>query len=138
MPTTGIVNATDFGIYVGVAKIANSTGSTISISQALRTSVNKDDGGWEKSLPGARSWSMSGDGEFQFEANYGPEDLIAAILNRTKISIMFSTEVTGDMRLKGDAYVESFESSGGAEENATFSYSFKGTGPITKEDVPVA
>jgi len=67
MPTIGIANATDIKIYVitsagpppVLAAIANATSGTLSLSQALRVSVNKDDGGWEKALPGARSWVVA-------------------------------------------------------------------------------
>jgi predicted secreted protein len=136
MPTLGIVNATLIGIYVGTTKIANCKSGSLSLSQSFRTSTNKDDLGWEKNLPGARSWSISGDAEFAFDAAYGAEDLVTAINDRTELTLKFSTEVATDMRFTGAAYCESFELSGGAEENASYSFGFKGTGALTKEAVP--
>jgi len=135
MATAGIVNATLIGIYVGTSKIAMATSGSLSINQALRTSINKDDGGWEKSFGGARSWNMSGDSEFAFDSTYGPSQLADAIIAGTKLTLKFSTEVVGDIKFSGEAYIETFEISGGAEENATYSYSFKGTGAITKATV---
>jgi predicted secreted protein len=132
---TGIINATTLGIYVGSTKIANLTGANLSVTQGLRTSVNKDDGGWEKSHPGARSWSMGGDSEFAFDAGYGVDDLYDAIFNRTKLTIKFSTEIAGDYDFEGDAYLESLELSGGAEENATYSFSLKGTAALVRATI---
>lgn len=138
MPTTGIVNATLIGIYVEGVKVAMATSGTLSINQALRTSINKDDLGWEKSLPAGRSWSLSGDSEFAFDSAYTHDDFAALITSRAPVAIKFSTEITGDIRFTGSAYIESLELSGGAEENATYSYSLKGTGVLTKEAVPVS
>lgn len=131
MATTGILNATLIGIYVGTTKIANATSGTLSVTQNLATSINKDDGGWEKSAPAARSWEVSGDSELAFDAAYTIDDLFTAITSRTKLSLRFSTEVTGDQRFTGDAYITSLEVSAGTEENATYSYSFKGTGALS-------
>jgi len=144
MPTLGIVNATNIKIYVITSPgpppkldaIANATSGTASITQGLRTSVNKDDGGWEKSLPGARSWSMSGDSEFAFDAAYGLAELEATVQARTPLLLRFATEESGDIHFSGTGYLESIELSGGAEENATYSYSFKGTGLLKKEQIP--
>jgi len=131
----GIINATTMAIYIGATKIAALTNVSLSLNQALRTSVNKDDGGWEKSLPGARSWGMSGDSEFAFDAGYGVDDLVDAIINRTTLTVMLSTEVSGDYKFSGSALLESIELSGGAEENATYSFSLKGTGAITRATI---
>jgi hypothetical protein len=129
---TGIINATTFAIYVGASKIASLTGTSLSVNQGLRTSVNKDDGGWEKSNPAARSWSVSGDGEFSFDAGYGIDDLYDSIANRTKLSVKYTTLIVGDYDFSGDVYLETLELSGGAEETETYSVGMKGTGPLTR------
>jgi len=144
MANLGIINATNIKLYVVtevgppvvVTPVANATSGTLSVNQALRTSINKDDLGWEKSLPGARSWSMSGDSELAFDAAYGIDDLQAFIQARTPMSVKFSTESEGDTYFSGTAYLESIEVTGGTEENATYSYSLKGSGLLTKDVIP--
>jgi hypothetical protein len=144
MPTIGIVNATNVKIFIITAvgppptltAIANATSGTVSVNQSLRTSVNKDDGGWEKSHPAARSWSMAGESEFSFDAPYGASELEATIQARTPLLVRYGTTESGDIHYSGTAYLESFELSGGAEENEMFSYSLKGTGLLKKEAIP--
>jgi len=132
---TGIINATTLAIYIGTTKIAKLTNVSLSLNQALRSSVNKDDGGWEKSLHGARSWSLSGDSEFAFDSDYGIDDLVDAIISRTTLTVMLSTEISGDYKFSGSALLESIELSAGTEENATYSFSMKGTGAISRTTI---
>ena len=64
MATIGIVNATKLKLYVVTSAgtppkldpVAHQLSGTLSVGHSLNTSVNKDDGGWEKSTPGARNW----------------------------------------------------------------------------------
>lgn len=141
MGTIGIVNATKMRLYVVTSAgtppkldpVANQLSGTLSVGHSLNTSVNKDDGGWEKSRPGARNWAISGDCEFAFDAEYGLAELEAFIANRTMLAVRFSTEESNDYHYRGNCYLESIELSGDAETNLTFSYTFKGTGLLTKE-----
>ena len=133
--TTGIINGTDVGLYIGSSKIANSKSCSISITHSPRRSHNKDTGGYEVGRPGAISWSINQDGEFAFDAAYGAEDLIEAILDRTKLTIKMSTEDSGDFRLTGDIYLDSFEWNAGSEEDATFSISGSNASALTKETI---
>lgn len=141
MGTIGIVNATNINLYVITAAgspptlkaIANALNGTLTIAQSLNTSVNKGDGGWEKSHPGARNWAISGDCEFAFDADYGFADLEALIQSRALFAIRFSTEESNDYHYQGNVYIESLELSGDAETNLTFSYTLKGTGLLTKQ-----
>jgi len=130
--TTGIINGTDVGLYIGTSLIANSKTCSISISHSPRRSHNKDTNGYEVGRPGALSWTINNDGEFAFDAAYGADDLIDAILARTKLTIKMSTEAVGDWKLSGDIYLDSFEMSAGSEEDATFSISGSNAGPLTK------
>lgn len=133
--TTGIINGTDVGLYIGANKIANSKSCSISVTHSPRRSHNKDTSGWEVGRPGALSFSINQDGEFAFDAAYGAEDLVEAILARTKLTIKCSTEDSGDWRLTGDVYLDSFEWNAGSEEDSTFSISASNAGPLTKEAI---
>jgi len=131
--TAGIVNGTDFGLYIGVSKIANAKTGSISVTHSPRSSVNKDTGGWELARPGSLKWTVSQDTEFAFDAAYGAEDLIEAILACTKLTVKFSTENIGDFRLTGDIYLTDFSLSADAEADTTFSISGTAASALTKE-----
>lgn len=141
MATIGIVNATNIKLYVVTSAgpppkldpVAHQLSGTLSVGHSLNTSVNKDDGGWEKSTPGARNWSITGDCEFAFDAEYGLDELEAFIQSRARLAVRFSTEESNDYHYRGYAYLESIELTGDAETNLTFSYTLKGTGVLTKE-----
>lgn len=126
----GIINATSVKIKVAGNVIAKAMNGTLSLGHSLNTSVNKDDLGWEKSTPGARNWSLTGDCEFAFDDGHGANDIVAAIINRTPVAVEFSSDIQGDTEFTGNAYVESFELSGDAETNLSYSYALKGTGAL--------
>lgn len=132
---TGIINATTIKIKVGGNVIGKALNGTLSVGHSLNTSVNKDDGGWEKSTAGARNWSITGDCEFAFDEGHGADDIMDLIISRASVAIEFSTDVAGDYEWTGNAYVESFELSGDAETNLTYSYTLKGTGALSRATI---
>jgi len=133
MATTGIVNGRILRIYVDDAIIDNETECALSVSHTPRTSTNKDDGGWQKTLPGSKSWEASGSGEHEMTTsgeNYST--LFGAMIAGTEVKIDFDTAVTGDKKYTGNAQITSLEISSSSEENVTFSYTFTGNGALTE------
>ena len=140
MATTGVVNSTLFALYVDVAstntKIGYSTDASVSISHSPRDISSKDSNGWMEQLEGQLSFTASVSGHFAFDAAYSALDIEAAVLNRTTLDIVFSTEESGDTFYSGTAYVDSFEiDSSGVEDNVSYSISFTGTGALTSGTV---
>ena len=135
MATTGTVNGTILAIYVGSTKIDTQLDASLSISHEPRTGINKDSGGWEETRPGKKSWEMSGESEFAYDATEGFDQLFDALIAGTEVTLKFSTEVTGDTAYSGAAQITKLESSAGVEEDVKYSYSFKGNGAITKSTV---
>jgi predicted secreted protein len=135
MPTAGIVNATLISIYAGTTKIANITSATLSMTHALREITSNDSAGWEAYAGGKRGWEMSGDSLFTFDGAYTFDDLFALIDGRTTITAKFSTEVTGDKKYSGTAYLTALSATGSTEENETYSFTLKGSGAIAEATV---
>lgn len=133
--TTGIVNGTDLLLYVGGTAVAHSKSHTLSVSHEPRDATTKDSNGWDESLEGMRSWSIDGEALQAFDANYGHSDLLALITTRTKVTVKFSTEVTGDSYWTGEAWLTACELEAGTEESASYSFSFKGTGALSENTV---
>ena len=130
MATTGILNGTLLGIYVGGTLVSHSTSNSISISHSPRSATSKDSGGWSDNLEGLREWSGEGEAYLALNASYGINDLVTIMKGRTKVTIRFSTEVTGNQYFEGQAYLDSISADSSPEESATFSYSFTGTGAL--------
>lgn len=130
MATTGILNGTLLGIYVGGTLVSHSTSNSISVSHSPRSATSKDSGGWSDNLEGLREWSGEGEAYLALNASYGINDLVSIMKARTKVTIRFSTEVSGDQYFEGQAYLDSINADSSPEESATFSYSFTGTGAL--------
>ena len=130
MATTGIINATDFGIYIGGSKIACATSASVSRTMSPRDATCKDSGGNSESLEGLMEWSMEGEGFFALDAAYGFVDLNAVFIARSVVTVRFSTETSGDEYYEGTAFLTDLSSDAGVEESQTFSFSLQGTGVL--------
>ena len=132
MATTGIVNGTAIAIYVGGTKVANLISNDFNLSMATRETTNKDTSGWETSLGGLKSWECTAEGMFAEDASYGYNDLYAVFIAGTAVTIMTSSQVSGDNKYTGQALLTKLDRAHGLEDNTTFTCSFKGTGAPTK------
>jgi len=130
MPTTGIFNGTNLVVLVGTEVVAHSTSCSLSVSTDLPDSTTKDSGGWSEILEGLRSWEVSGDFLLAQDASYGIDDLDTIVQNRTKVTLRFSSETTGDNYWNGNAYMSELSVEAATEESVSFSVSFTGTGAI--------
>lgn len=130
MATQGIINGTDFGIYIAGTKVASATSASISLSMSPRDATSKDSSGWSNSLEGLMEWSAEGEGLFALDAAYGYVDLKSVLTTRTAVTIRFSSEVTGNEYHEGTALLVDLSADSATEESMTYSFSFTGTGPL--------
>jgi len=134
MATTGIVNGNDLGLFIGEVFIACTTDATISLSREVIEATCKDNGGARQVLGGSLSWTMTAAGLWKFDAAYGIEDLVDAILADTTLTARWSMESStiGDFYLEGSVKVTSVEASSPVNGAATWSVTFEGSGLPTK------
>ena len=130
MATTGIINGTDFGIYIAGTKVACATSASISMSMGTRDATCKDSAGWSESLEGLMEWSCDGEGLFALDASYGYVDLKTVLTSRTVVTIRFSSETSGDEYHEGEAFLVDLSTDAATEESMSYSFSFTGTGPL--------
>jgi len=131
MATTGIINGTDLFVSVGGTKVTHSTSCSISFSMETREASTKDSAGYKEVLEGQRSWTIDTEGMTALDAAYGFEELFAAWVARTALTVKFSTADATDQFYQGTAYITSLSADAGTEDSSTFSVSFEGTGSIT-------
>lgn len=131
MATTGIMNGTLLGVYVGSTLVAHATEGSISLSMDTRDATTKDSSGYRDLLEGTRSGSISVSALYAGDATYGVTDLMTAFSNRTTLTVKFSTEVSGDDYWSATCYLTSLEVSAATEDNATYSASFEISGAVT-------
>lgn len=133
MPSTGILNGTLAKVKVAGTTIAHLTSNSLTFDMSTRDASTKDSAGWKESLSGQKSFSGSAEGFFAENASYGYEDLYDVFEARTKVEVIWTTSVVGDMQYRADCFITSLERTDGLEESSTFSVSFEGTGDVTKE-----
>lgn len=137
---TKTLAGTDLAIYLEDVMIGCATEVSISMEVEMTAATCKASNGWAENTPSVKSWSASASGVVKYyatadaAANKGVVDFRAYFKAGTKLTLKYSTEVTGDTFEEGDAYISSIEETAG-DGNATYSISFTGTGPLTTQTV---
>lgn len=143
----GVLNASNFVLYTGAdlstaTPIGFATDCSISISMEPRDTTNKFSLGWRTLAEGLRQFSISASQLFAENATNGEAELYASLNSRVPLafkltvqngSIPDTSEVNGNTRFTGTAWVTSIERSGGIEDNVTFNVTLEGSGVLTRE-----
>jgi len=136
MASTGVNRGGLAAIYVADVKVAYSTSATLNIELGVRDITTKDSSTWIDQAEGLASWSMDCDNLFAEDAAEGFSDLFSDLSGRTSVTVMYSSEVTGDLDYSGTAYVTSLSRSSGLDSDSeTYTASFTGTGSLTEAAV---
>ena len=132
--STSVMNSTDVVIKVGSEIVGKMTSASLSVTMATRDISTKDSAGWMEVLEGQKSWTLSGEGLVVYN-NSGkatPDDIYTYLSNRTAVAIEFGSETTDEKYYTGSGFFTEFSTDAGVEDNATFSFSFQGTGVLTQ------
>lgn len=135
MATTGKVKGTLMLLYVDGVAISGTTSHSMSNAVNMMDATTKDSGGKEEVLPGLRTDSIGFDYLVAFDATYDITLLFALIKNKTKVTLKLGTEVVGDPRYTGSAYLESLETTMGNEANVSGSGTFHVTAGLSEQTV---
>lgn len=131
MATTGIINGTSLGVYVGGTLITHSTSANVSFSMETRDASTKDSAGYREILEGQRSWTIEAEGMTALDAANGFEELFAAWVARTALTVKFATTDATDQFYQGTGYCTSLSVDSGVEDSSTFSATFEMSGTVT-------
>ena len=128
------MNSTDVVIKVGSELVGKMTSASLSVTMATRDISTKDSAGWMEVLEGQKSWTLSGEGLVVYN-NTGkttPDEIYTLLSNRTAVAIEFGSAATDEKYYAGSGFFTEFSTDAGVEDNATFSFSFQGTGVLTQ------
>lgn len=134
-----IINATNVVIKVALTEggtptypLVHCTSASLSISREMIDSTTKSSQGWSESLPGLKSWEISGDGFADVSVAVGaiyPDSIVDRMLEANPIcEVQFEID---SVDYTGSVYINSVSIDGGVEENATYSISMTGTSTLT-------
>ena len=140
MATTGPVNGTLISIYKDVSgtlkKIANATSHSFDISKDMIDVTSKDSAGAKEFIAGEYGWTMNVEAIFEDDASVGAsqqsfKDLATDLLAGTILTVVITTNVTGDEKYTGSAYFMSLSLSAPNNDKATWTGQLQGTGALT-------
>jgi TP901-1 family phage major tail protein len=124
-----IENGTDIIVSIGATPVAYATSGSITITQDLPDATTKDSGGWNESIAGAKSWSISGSGMIDFGASYGGSQIFNNLKNGDLVNVSFGK--TGSGVWSGQARVANLSLTADVEVSATYDFEFTGVGTLT-------
>jgi len=140
MATTGPVNGTLISIYKDVSgtlkKIANATSNSIDISKDMIDVTSKDSAGAKEFIAGEYGYTLNVEAIFEDDASVGAsqqsfKDLATDLLAGTLLTIVMSSNVTGDEKYSGTAFFTSLSLSAPNNDKATWTGTLQGSGALT-------
>lgn len=139
MATTGITNGTLIAIYKDISgtltKIANATSNDFTITKDMIETTNKDSAGAKEYIAGEYGYTMSVEGMFEEDGSVGAliswKEIITDLLAGTSVTIVMTSNVTGDLKLSGSAFFNDLKLTAPKNAVSTFTASIQGTGALT-------
>jgi predicted secreted protein len=140
MATTGLVNGTLVSLYKDVSgtltKIANGTSADFSMTKDTIDATNKDGGSYKEFLVGLNSWTMNFEGIYEEDGSVGStqasaKDILSDLVAGTLVTVVMTSNVTGDMKLSGSALLTNFAWTAPVNDVSTFTCSLQGSGTLT-------
>ena len=129
--TAGVINGSDFLVYVGGTAISYSTSCSLSMTGPGTSTVNhKDSGNWLTKLKkkGA-SWTISCDGMLALDgAGINLRELYDVLNGNKTVTVKFATSEASNYFFSGSAVITSFSLDAPLEEGGTWSCEFEGLG----------
>ena len=128
-----LYEGTTMRIKIGGKTLFHETDCSLSSSIAFKDVASKDTSG-VISIPGAQTWSISTNSLVAESALAAQEDLktlYATHVGKTKVTVEFTTDVSGDVVFTGQAYIETYNLKSTHEETVTGDFNFKGDGDLS-------
>ena len=140
MATTGPVNGTLIRIYKDVSgtlkKIANATSNSLDISKDMIDVTSKDSAGAKEFIAGEYGYTLNVEAIFEDDSSVGAgqisyKDLVTDLLAGTLVTIVMTSNVTGDEKYTGSAFFSSLSLSAPNNDKATWTGTLQGSGALT-------
>ena len=131
----GILDGRTMLLYIDGVAIAGTTGHSMGLGVNMRDATTKDSSGKEAVLPGVSTATIGFDYMVAFDATYGIKNLVLLYVNKTKVALRISSEISGDQKYKGDGYLESLDTDFPNNDNITGSGAFHVTNGITPQTI---
>jgi hypothetical protein len=138
MSATGIVNGTQYLLYIGYSLVVFGTANSFNVEVDTKDISARETNNWKKILPTTRKWSMEFEGKLAYTRPDGSpvpgsklNDIITNFyIGQNKNFIMLKSNQLGASYWGGFAYLSSISIEAPNEDNTTFNLSFTGTNEL--------
>jgi predicted secreted protein len=139
----GKINGKDFQLFIdndpatsgGEVAVGCSNNIELTIDVTMLEGVCRDDNGWQDRQAGTKSWQANVTGFVVYTNTFNVEEIYDIMAAGTKVRAKFTTNISGDLILEGDAYINNFTQTGEIDGFMTYSFSLMSTGELTKSTV---
>lgn len=126
-----VTRGLDILVYIGENAVGGQQNCSLSMEADSIDVSNKNDFGWASFIGGAKSWSVSCDGQFIAD-DAGQSAMMEAFINATNVEIeMKNADET--VYYKGTAQITSIEIEASFDDVCTMSVEFQGLGALAIE-----
>lgn len=123
-----VTRGLDILVYVGDVVVGGQKNCTLSMEAETIDISNKEDFGWASFIGGAKSWSVSCDGQFIAD-NEGKTQLFEAFKSATNVKVEMKN-ADESVYFSGQAQITSIEIEASFDDVATLSIEFTGVGEL--------
>jgi len=124
----GAQNGTAVVLKVEGTAIAKGKSKSFNLSRATIDVSNQDSGGWKESIYGQGSGTFDFEGVFDEAATYGFEELYAAMIAKTVLTVRMTSATSGDKYYEAECLCTNATLTAPMEDAETFTASFEITG----------
>lgn len=118
-------------VYVGNTVLGGQKNCTLSMEADTIDVSNKNDFGWSSFIAGARSWTISCDGQFLTD-DAGQSALMEAFIGSEEVEIEMKN-ADGSIYYGGTAVITSLELEAAYDDVFAYSVEFNGKGALTDQ-----
>ena len=124
-----VTKGLDILVYVGAQAVGGQKGCTLTMEAETIDVSNKNDFGWASTIGGAKSWSVSCDGQFIAD-DQGQKALMTAFVNGTEVQVEMKN-TTESIYFAGKAAITSLEVDAQFDDVATMTIELQGIGALS-------
>ena len=124
-----VTKGLDILVYVGTKAVGGQKGCTLTMEAETIDVSNKNDFGWTSTIGGAKSWSVSCDGQFIAD-DEGQKALMSAFVAGTEVQVEMKNTAQS-IYFAGKAAITSLEVDAQFDDVATMTIELQGIGALS-------
>ena len=124
-----VTKGLDILVYVGTKAVGGQKGCTLTMEAETIDVSNKNDFGWASTIGGAKSWSVSCDGQF-IANDEGQKALMSAFVAGTEVQVEMKNTAQS-IYFAGKAAITSLEVDAQFDDVATMTIELQGIGALS-------